>query len=493
MHYHLKSKIIKSSVKLDLSSAAHAALGSAMIRSYCSMMALYIVPVTVFAIVVMPYLYDLDSISNGYLILTASTALGSSLLFAFFMLCAWVSARLPLIFSRVLFFLAAIGAGVLTFKQLQGIFVYNGVSPITDMLEVPWQILLVLIFSEITILAILVAISPLNRLQVIRDLPWKAKRLFDHLVGAPPALSQMAKRRTGVRSRYLFGTLILAFTVGSLIQVQNLTLTDEQHEQILKICSRGDPAQYLQCQHDAEEANLREGSSVAGMALLAPLVLVFGILFARKMINGAKKRALKYAADASTDKSRPNILFLRAFDDDQVNLPARHWTPARWLFSLRRINAPLDHLLVEDFSDYGRITALGKGNEHYPPFGAVREYCHLADWKETVIDRARQAAAIIMCVADDDLDREGIKAELDILMDEDLRAKTLFVVRPRAANKGANRVAWSMTGLQPPDSLGQYLCSFVDLNGERHWGQARAFNQMEYLVALKWFFYSRFR
>lgn len=77
---------------------------------------------------------------------------------------------------------------------------------------------------------------------------------------------------------------------------------------------------------------------------------------------------------------RSPILFLRAFKDDQATLP-----PGRLFQRLLRAELGrrrLDHVLVEEFSRFGPIVALGRpGERPIRPFGAARVYVVHSDWQ----------------------------------------------------------------------------------------------------------------
>lgn len=167
-------------------------------------------------------------------------------------------------------------------------------------------------------------------------------------------------------------------------------------------------------------------------SLLSLAILFFGPLVLARLAVLAKKRGRNYRRQAFEQlvqvDSRPPVLFLRSFRDDQVTLPK---TPL-----LRRLWAAvpepqrLDHKLIEEFSYYGPVVALGKPGEEALPYGAARLYVAHADWQEKVLEIAREARAIVV-VADRNESRvatDGLDWEIEQLLQPALVEKALFLM-----------------------------------------------------------------
>jgi hypothetical protein len=171
---------------------------------------------------------------------------------------------------------------------------------------------------------------------------------------------------------------------------------------------------------------IRSGSAAA----LSTILIVFG-LAACLMATAAGLRNLgRLVSRQSLERQvgrdqRRSILFLRAFQDDQATLP-RGRLLHRFLraeFGRRR----LDHVLVEEFSRFGPVVALGRPGQRTLPFGAARIYVSHDDWQTKVLELAEKAAHIVL-VADAGA---GVEWEIETMLSSSLREKTLFLATER--------------------------------------------------------------
>ena len=133
---------------------------------------------------------------------------------------------------------------------------------------------------------------------------------------------------------------------------------------------------------------------------------------------------------------RPPVLFLRSFKDDQVALARPKRPFLRRLFGLGEPSPKLDHVLVEEATQCGRVVAIGLPGAP-APFGAARTYVNDNEWQLAVADLARAASAIAI-VADD---TEGVIWELSLIRREGLTDKTVYLLPPNLAPpKEARRI-----------------------------------------------------
>lgn len=126
---------------------------------------------------------------------------------------------------------------------------------------------------------------------------------------------------------------------------------------------------------------------------------------------------------------RPPILFLRAFNDDQVQLQNVKLTllgrAGRWLDGVSN----LDRLLLDEGTPYGPVVAIGNPTDSFPPYGAARGYFDDKTWQAAVADLAGRARVIVVC-----LDRtEGIWWEVGHIAGLGYLSKTLFLLHPKYA------------------------------------------------------------
>ncbi len=121
--------------------------------------------------------------------------------------------------------------------------------------------------------------------------------------------------------------------------------------------------------------------------------------------------------------TRPPVLFLRSFADDQLRFSQPWWNVfGRWidLWSFRR---NVDETMIDEIAQYGPVVALGMPGETNIPFGASRYYSSHDDWQRIVTDTAKRAHAIVIGAGDS----PGVRWEYDLLARERLLDKTLML------------------------------------------------------------------
>ena len=143
---------------------------------------------------------------------------------------------------------------------------------------------------------------------------------------------------------------------------------------------------------------------------------------------------------------RSPILFLRAFKDDQATLP-----PGRLFQRLLRAELGrrrLDHVLVEEFSRFGPIVALGRPGERIRPFGAARVYVEHSDWQVRVHDLAVKSAHIVLVVDEG----TGLAWEIETMLEPPLREKTIFLVtQPLADLRACGQLRSQLADIESAD------------------------------------------
>lgn len=165
------------------------------------------------------------------------------------------------------------------------------------------------------------------------------------------------------------------------------------------------------------------GVGAVGLAILyLPAAL---LQFCAQALRRQARKLSRQSLEAQIERDpRPPILFLRSFADDQVTLPKQgFWT--RFLRGEPE-ERRLDHLLVENFSRYGPVVAIGRPSERDLPFGAARIYVGDDAWRDQVKTLADRAGHIVI-VADP---TPGVAWELETMLDQLLREKTLILAGP---------------------------------------------------------------
>lgn len=230
--------------------------------------------------------------------------------------------------------------------------------------------------------------------------------------------------------------------------------------------------------------------------VVGPVIIVLIVLQALLFLQNLMRKLARWSsraalADKVEEDDRPPILFLRSFQDDQVELPERDRLAElyRRMINLGTGRKRLDHILVENFSRIGPALALGTPGEKNLPFGAARVYASHEDWKEVVTDLAHRSNHVVL-VADS---TPGVEWEVSTLLEPPLLDKTLFVCAPKAVDIRANGILgqWLIRQGCPQGNV-PIVGVFRDTRGElvllrsRHPRSSQAF-----IVALQAFFRMR--
>ena len=169
-----------------------------------------------------------------------------------------------------------------------------------------------------------------------------------------------------------------------------------------------------------------------GVPLFFVLVvpLVFGV--AGYLRRFGLRRSMRNAELARVEDSRPPILFLRSFRDDQVTLSKAPLPLPLRFFDPGTQAGTLEGLLVRVMTSVGPVIAVGNPGEPIAPIGVARTYITNRPWEDVVSDLIREARLIIV-----GLDATpGVRWELNEIAAQGALEKTLVIVPPRLAGKG---------------------------------------------------------
>lgn len=124
---------------------------------------------------------------------------------------------------------------------------------------------------------------------------------------------------------------------------------------------------------------------------LISLVMIVGGAFL--CWRGRQYRA-KATAQSIIEDSKPDVLYLRAFDTDSSVLRFVGWS-----FLLPRLIAGVvteEEQLRDVLRPFGDLVAIGRPGEKLPTPGAARLYVSDAQWQSVVSDQMRSAALVII-------------------------------------------------------------------------------------------------
>lgn len=183
---------------------------------------------------------------------------------------------------------------------------------------------------------------------------------------------------------------------------------------------------------------------IASASLFSLLFARFLLWSSRRLRGVALRRSVVLANEAQTRDSRPPILFLRAFRDDQVSMDKAHTARIIRFFDPDVEVRNLEELVVSNLAEYGPVVALGNPSDQMPPIGAAREYARDGDWKASV-EALMEAAAFIVVALDFS---PNVRWEIETIMERSWLSKTLVVLPPHLShNAGAAESIYELLGI----------------------------------------------
>jgi hypothetical protein len=230
---------------------------------------------------------------------------------------------------------------------------------------------------------------------------------------------------------------------------------------------------------------------VATLILIAALAFSFWLIRlmligARKLRLKARRIALQSADEVVAADSRPTVLFLRSFEEEQVPL-----TAARLPLLLRGFDPgseyrTLEEMIVLNLTYIGPVVAVADPSRGELPVGAARWRVKDEEWQPFVESQIRQAALIVVGVSDTD----GLRWEMEALKrTPGALAKTFFICPPGITRHQALMADLAeMLGLPKgpgpiPDQT-HILAAYV-AGTTPTWFVTSALNENAYYVALR--------
>jgi hypothetical protein len=221
---------------------------------------------------------------------------------------------------------------------------------------------------------------------------------------------------------------------------------------------------------------------VFSVTILVSFVLTQAAMALKRVARRLSRSSFEQAVALDT---RPPILFLRSFIDDQVTLPRLPLHTAYWLAEPHPRR--LDHVLVERCSHLGPVVAVGRRGETDLPFGAARLFVpEEEEWKPTILELATRALGIVIVVDDS----PGVAWETQRMLEPDLVGKTLFLASPRSGCpdlSSHSTMAPHLVDHRPTSKGFRILAAYREL-GNWHTLSSRSPAADDYVVACQAFF-----
>jgi hypothetical protein len=178
--------------------------------------------------------------------------------------------------------------------------------------------------------------------------------------------------------------------------------------------------------------------------LFVPAVFVWTHMLmagTERLRKAARRAAVRSAEQALADDQRPPVLFLRAFDDDQVSL-ATAQVPAY----ARAIDPGMEQRNLEEVLQvclgFGPIVAIGRPQDDAPPLGAARRYVRGDRWRDSILALMDAAAHVVVGVSES----HGVVWEIGKLAERGHLEKCVFVIPPEQRHN-RRLVGWLLSTL----------------------------------------------
>lgn len=126
--------------------------------------------------------------------------------------------------------------------------------------------------------------------------------------------------------------------------------------------------------------------------------------------------------------SRPFVLFLRSFLNDEIKMKARAANGRIWPENWVKIT--FEEVVTDRVWRYGPVLAIGKPGDKLPPLGAARQYEPNETWQQTVEQLMAKASMVVVVVGR----TEGVVWEIEKLVMLKLTSKLVLLFPPVPAS-----------------------------------------------------------
>jgi hypothetical protein len=223
--------------------------------------------------------------------------------------------------------------------------------------------------------------------------------------------------------------------------------------------------------------------NTAGVVVWLQLFGLGLLWLAAKLYVLARQWAARGAAEVRSHDTRPPILYLRSFADDDRRIRTHASRRQAYVERLAsRSSDRFEAVLVWHLWTYGPVTAVGRPAERLPPLGAAREYLDPATWRDEIEERVQDAGAVVMVLGRS----KGLLWELEAIVRLGATNKTMVVIPPIAEDERLER--WkafdelaTRTGLPLPTDSRRWRALVLTFDSDRGgWGLVTADREDEY-------------
>jgi hypothetical protein len=195
------------------------------------------------------------------------------------------------------------------------------------------------------------------------------------------------------------------------------------------------------------------GGYTAFVVFILTLNFVFARFFfwvSRRLRSYALRRSVVLADEACHRDSRPPVLFLRTFRDDQVSLLEAHTSKIVRFFDPDVDLGTLEQLVVMNLIHQGPVIGLGNPADKLPPIGAAREYIRKGDWQAVIESLMEKSARIVLAL---EFSR-NLQWEVETIRNKKLLQKTITLIPPQlSSNRQALDKIFNLLGIRDENKM----------------------------------------
>lgn len=168
----------------------------------------------------------------------------------------------------------------------------------------------------------------------------------------------------------------------------------------------------------------------AQQILLWVVLSLVGVRVAAFMQSAAKTIGGLSVSDVLKNSDDRFVLYLRAFDTDDVTLPKPRLPLLSKLLTMNPFPPRVEEELFDVADGYRPLIAVGRPGTAQSKAGglAYRAYLDDSDWQSYVVDKIRRADSIVILLRNTD----GVRWEVSKVLSEGAASKTLFLFDPVA-------------------------------------------------------------
>ncbi|MEM7676632.1 MAG: hypothetical protein AAF449_11580, partial [Myxococcota bacterium] len=188
-----------------------------------------------------------------------------------------------------------------------------------------------------------------------------------------------------------------------------------------------------------DESTTAEVNGALGVAAFLVGLLALNLIGAGRWISRLAERWATRAYQGVREwDSRPPVVVLRTFEQDDEELPALVRHPLLRLPAGVSTSRTLDEVLLEHASPYGSVIAIGDPRDPVPPLGAARIFVTEpgSGWQTVVKNLVLSSRAVIMCPNN----TEGVKWELDLVAQHRDQLHLIYVANPELSADATARL-----------------------------------------------------